>query len=147
GAFSFYAPKLYRFYEKNMNLLFKSNACLHKNFWRGVFPAASFNCSGQAFTICYTNSLNLSYGLCAVWAGGSYDPKQGGHLILFELGLVVEFSPGATIFIPSSIVSHGNIPIQEGETWVSFTQYCAGGLIQWIQHALRRPARTLAPQI
>ncbi|KIJ11060.1 hypothetical protein PAXINDRAFT_85089, partial [Paxillus involutus ATCC 200175] len=84
--------------------------------------AASFNCGGRAFTVCHTNSPNLSYGLCAVWAGDSYDPKKGGHLILFKLGLVVEFPPGATIFIPSSIVSHGNIPIQEGETWVSFTQ-------------------------
>jgi len=31
------------------------------------------------------------------------DPKKGGHLILWDCGLVVEFPPGSTILIPSRI--------------------------------------------
>ena len=42
-------------------------------------------------------------------------------IILFELGLVIEFLLGSTILIPSSTISHKNVSIQDGESQVSFT--------------------------
>ncbi|KAJ3886728.1 hypothetical protein GG344DRAFT_69418 [Lentinula edodes] len=40
----------------------------------------------------------------------------GGHLVLWDLGLVIRFPPGSTILFPSSLITHSTIPIQEGET-------------------------------
>lgn len=77
---------------------------------------------------------NAAAGWCAITSAGSYNPKLGGHLILFDIDLIVEFPPGATILIPSSIMRHGNTPVQEGETRVGITQYAAGGLFRYVDH-------------
>jgi hypothetical protein len=57
---------------------------------------------------------------------------HGGHLILWDLGLVINFPSGSTVLIPSSVIRHSNTDIQEGETHYSFTQYAAGGLFRWV---------------
>ncbi|KAJ7790476.1 hypothetical protein B0H14DRAFT_3501585 [Mycena olivaceomarginata] len=44
------------------------------------------------------------------------------------------FGPRASIFIPSAIVRHSNVPIQSHETRSSFTQYTAGGLFRWVRN-------------
>lgn len=67
----------------------------------------------------------------------NYDYKKGGHLILWELGYIIEFPPHSTILIPSAIVKHGNTPISEGEERMSLTQYTAGGLVRWAAAAFR----------
>lgn len=56
-------------------------------------------------------------------------------MILFDLKLVIKFPSGSTILIPSSMLSHGNMPIQPGETRTSFTQYCPGGLLCWVEYS------------
>lgn len=75
--------------------------------------------------------------MCAIHALGNYDPKKGGHLILWDWKLVIEFPPGCTIIIPSAAVAHGNIAVREGEVRKSFTQYCAGGLVRWHRYGCR----------
>lgn len=76
--------------------------------------------------------------MCSVAALGSFDPKRGGHLILWDLKLVIEFPPGATILIPSAVLRHSNTSIQAGETRYSFTQYSAGGLFRWVEQGFRK---------
>ncbi|KAI0665364.1 hypothetical protein C8Q78DRAFT_995596 [Trametes maxima] len=51
--------------------------------------------------------------------------------------LVVEFPPGSSILLMSAVVLHANTPIQDGETRMSFTQYCAGGLLRWVDSGFR----------
>lgn len=45
--------------------------------------------------------------------------------------------PGSVIFLPSALVEHGNVPIQEGETRMSFTQFAAGALFRWVHYGYR----------
>ena len=75
----------------------------------------------------------MAFGWCAVTALGTFDSEKGGHLILWELGLVIEFPAGSTIFLPSAVVSHSNVPIAQDEIRYSFTQYAAGALFQWVE--------------
>ncbi|KAJ7349570.1 hypothetical protein DFH08DRAFT_935631 [Mycena albidolilacea] len=77
---------------------------------------------------------NLSWGWCAVTALGWFDPDLGGHLILWDLRLVIRFPPGSTIFIPSALIRHSNVPIRPHKIRSSFTQYTAGGLFRWIRN-------------
>ncbi|KIO26893.1 hypothetical protein M407DRAFT_63542, partial [Tulasnella calospora MUT 4182] len=70
-------------------------------------------------------------GKCAVKVLGPYDSKCGGHIVLHELGLVVEMPPGDTIFFPSAIISHETIPIGADERRYSLVWYSAGGLFRW----------------
>lgn len=39
--------------------------------------------------------------MCAITTLSDYDPKAGGHLVLWDLKLVIEFPPGSTILILS----------------------------------------------
>ncbi|KAJ7697753.1 hypothetical protein B0H14DRAFT_3529203 [Mycena olivaceomarginata] len=54
---------------------------------------------------------------------GDFDPDLGGHLILWDLRLVIRFPPGSTILLPSAIIRHSNTPIQAHEHRSSFVQY------------------------
>ncbi|EIW80038.1 hypothetical protein CONPUDRAFT_16678, partial [Coniophora puteana RWD-64-598 SS2] len=132
GAFWRYNPKLFRYQEKHLRAIHAHNPALTR-ILPSVYPAITFNV-GNAIICCrHRDPSDLAHGWCAIWAGGNYNPDMGGHLILYEWGLVIRFPPGSVIFIPSSIVNHGNTLIQEGETRVSFTQYCSGALIRWAE--------------
>jgi hypothetical protein len=75
--------------------------------------------------------------MCAVQALGDFNPKEGGHIILWELKLVIEFPPGALILIPSATVTHSNLPVGPGEHRASFTQYTGGGLFRYVDNGFR----------
>ncbi|KAJ7849676.1 hypothetical protein B0H14DRAFT_3452376 [Mycena olivaceomarginata] len=68
---------------------------------------------------------------------GDFNPKEGGHIILWELKLVIEFPPGALILIPSATVMHSNLPVGPGEHRASFTQYTGGGLFHYVDNGFR----------
>ncbi|KAF8452155.1 hypothetical protein L210DRAFT_3384777, partial [Boletus edulis BED1] len=76
-----------------------------------LFPTAMFNCGDQVVTLEHIDNTKLPFGPCAIFACGSYDPTLGGHLILFDLTVVIEFPPGSTILIPSSTLRHGNVAV------------------------------------
>ena len=66
---------------------------------------------------------------------GPYDYKKGGHLVLFDIDKIIEFSPGSHILIPSVVMHHhGNTPIQTHEKHMGFTQYAAGALFQLVDN-------------
>lgn len=81
--------------------------------------------------------MNCPFGQCAVTAFGRYDHTEGGHLVLEEAKLYVEFPPGALILLPSATVTHANTPIRDGETRQSFTQYTPGGLFRYYDNGFR----------
>jgi len=85
----------------------------------------------------HKDHANLPYDWCAITALGSFDCTKGGHLIFWELGLVIQFPPGSTIFIPSASVTHSNTPIASGEKHFSMTQYTAGSIFRWVDHGFK----------
>ncbi|KAJ7925408.1 hypothetical protein B0H13DRAFT_1863243 [Mycena leptocephala] len=86
---------------------------LRWNFARSVFAACTFNFGPHAITVPHLDFGNLAWGWCAITALGFFDPDLGGHLVLWDLKLVIRFPPGSTILIPSAIIRHSNVP------WVS----------------------------
>lgn len=70
-------------------------------------------------------------GLCAIKVLGPHDSSRGGHIVLHELGLVVEMQPGDVVFFPSAVISHETIPVGTEEKRYSLVWYSAGGLFRW----------------
>ena len=105
---------------------------LQRNFAKSDFASITFNFPPNTVCRVHLDHLNWAPGICAVTAGGSYDFRKGGHLVLWDQKLIIEFPPGTTLLIPSACVLHGNTPIQEGEKRFSITQYSAGGLFRWV---------------
>jgi hypothetical protein len=132
ACFATYFPRLFHYYQDTLRHVFAKLPHLERAFPSSVFPMATFNCGPSTVTRRHRDSNNLAHGVCAIFAGGDFDHKKGGHIILFDLKVVIQFPSGSTAIIPSAGIAHGNVPIQEGETRVSFTQYCSG----WIMRAV-----------
>ncbi|KAF8162027.1 hypothetical protein K438DRAFT_1909839 [Mycena galopus ATCC 62051] len=110
---------------------------LRPNFAGSIFAACTFNFGPRAICAPHLDFANLAWGWCAITALGNFDPDFGGHLILWDLGLVIRFASGSTILIPSALIRHSNIPIRPHEERSSFVQYTAGGLFRWVRNGFQ----------
>ena len=116
-------------------------------FSNSVFACAAFNFGPQVVTRPHRDHLNLAYGWCSITALGTFDPKAGGHLVLPELKLAIEFPPGATVLIPSASFTHYNLPIGIEENRQSITQFSAGGIFRWISYGFQLKKIAIAASI
>ncbi|TFK56299.1 hypothetical protein OE88DRAFT_1622553 [Heliocybe sulcata] len=123
-AFDLYALLLYAYYVNTL-----AEVCAHI-FVNSVFACCTFNLGPLVRSFVHTDHLNLVFRWCAITALGTFDAEKGGHLVLWDLKLVIEVPAGSTIFILSAILQHSNIPMQDGEIWLSFIQWTAGGLFR-----------------
>ncbi|KAG6888718.1 hypothetical protein C0992_007677 [Termitomyces sp. T32_za158] len=109
--FQGWAPNVFTHYRERLDPLWERMPTLRRNFPRSIFPMAGFNISLSVWTHRHRDVLNCPFGWCSVQALGSFDPTKGGHLILWDLGLYVEFPLGALILLPSATISHSNVPV------------------------------------
>lgn len=138
-----YGEKNYRYMESTLEKLRASrDLCAVKKLKLrrpydskvGAFPCRSFNLGEQSTSLPHTDDGNLAQSWCSITPLGFFDPKKGGHLVLWDFGLVVEFPPGSTVLIPSALIKHSNTEIQAGEKRFSVIQYAAGGLFRWVEN-------------
>jgi hypothetical protein len=113
------------------------NPSLARPFEGSPFGSLTFNFGPNVWTFPRKDSKNLSWGWCSITSLGSYDHFRGGHLVLWDLDIAVEFPPNSTIFIPSAVVEHSNTEMQEGEVRQSVTQYTSAGLFRWCAYGFR----------
>ncbi|KAF9022113.1 hypothetical protein BDZ89DRAFT_1137555 [Hymenopellis radicata] len=112
-------PLMYHSYADTLDAVTKRDHTLRRNFVNSVF------------------SLITAPGWCPVSPFGLFDPNRSAQLVLDEFKLVIDFPAGTSIFIPSAIVTHWNLPLAQGETRYSITQYSPGGLFRWVYHGFR----------
>ncbi|KAJ6461945.1 hypothetical protein C8R47DRAFT_1240620, partial [Mycena vitilis] len=134
GLFVNWAPNLFDFYTVYTQDFYKTYKHLRRPFLNSVFSACTFNLGPYTCALGHRDFANLAFGWCAITALGTFDYTKGGHLILWDCKLILEFPPGTTILIPSAAIFHSNIPISKGEHRYSFTQYTAGGIFRWVDH-------------
>ena len=134
ACFALWAPHVYGYYKEHLDKLFERMPELHRIFPKSVFPTAAFNFGPNVWTFKHRDVKNCPFGFCAIQSLGRFDPTKGGHIILWELGLIIEFPPGSLILIPSATITHSNVPVAEGEERASFTQYAAGGLFRFVDY-------------
>ena len=129
---------MYAYYADHLQRLLDHDDKLVRNFDNSVFAACAFNFGPQ--TVCYKHRdhSNLPFGWCGVTALGNYNYKLGGHMVLWDLGLVIEFPPGSTIFLPSASLEHSNATIQKDERRYSFTQFTSGGTFRWVDYGFQK---------
>lgn len=140
SALQLWAPRLYSHYRQHVEEMHRALPRLRRNFRKSVFSCTTFNFGPNVRTFAHRDTLNLAYGWCSITALGRFDHTKGGHLVLWDAKLIIEFPANSTILIPSSTVLHSNIAVQKGEERASFTQYCAGGLFRWVDNGCRTQA-------
>ena len=144
AAFATWAPKLYQCYQQKMGALYKKHPELERTFTNSIWSTSTFNFGPKTVCLDHIDFKNLAFGMCAITALGNFDPKLGGHIILWDLKMVIEFPPGTTSIIPSAILRHSNTLIQECETRMSFTQYTSGGLFRWVDYGFQGVSQLFA---
>lgn len=127
-----FAPRLREFTLETLAKVKVSGPPLKYPFENHPFSTLTFNIGPAACTTPHKDVMDLTWGWCAVTSLGSYDHKKGGHLVLWDLKLAVEFPPYSTIFIPSAILSHSNTAVGPTESRSSITQYNSTGLFRWV---------------
>ena len=137
GAFATWMPKLHGYYVDHLDALLQHDCKLQRNFHNSVWSSTTINFGPRTCCKQHTDFNNLPFGICSIYGAGRYNSKEGGHLVLWEAGLVIEFPPGSTILIPSAVLTHSNVPIPKGSTRYSVTQYTAGGLFRWVDHGFQ----------
>ncbi|KAJ6548337.1 hypothetical protein B0H19DRAFT_952675, partial [Mycena capillaripes] len=137
--FQTYAPNLYKYHLDTMRALYKwnSNLLFLAPLLSCEFACVTFNFGPQTVTFPHLDFLNLVWGWCFITALGWYDYRKGGHLILWGLRLMIEFPPGATFAIPSAILRHSNVSIQQGDKRFSITQYTSAGIFRFVKNGFR----------
>ncbi|KIK58913.1 hypothetical protein GYMLUDRAFT_170450, partial [Collybiopsis luxurians FD-317 M1] len=100
------------------------------NFDDICFAACHLNL-GHAGTKTHNDLLNVFFAMCVIWCCGPFNHTQGGHIILWELGIVVEFPAGCGFIFPSAMISHGNIPISSNECCHSIAFFTAAGNLHY----------------
>lgn len=141
AAFATYAPKIYRHCADSLQKILDKYPDCEQPLDNTVFPTVTFNLGPQTVAWGHVDSQNAAQGFCPVNSAGKYDPKKGGHMVLLDLNLIIEFPPGSTILLPSSVVRHGNTPIAPHETRYSFTMFVPGPLLRWVHHGLQPKKR------
>lgn len=144
SAFATWYPKLHHYYDDHFNPLLSRHPDLRRNFKNSVWATVAFNFGPATVTAKHRDFANIPFGICSVTALGTFNPKKGGHMILWELKVVIEFPPGSTILLPSAVISHSNTPIRKHERRCSFTQYTPGGLIRWAEHGFQSETNFVA---
>ncbi|KAJ7301490.1 hypothetical protein DFH08DRAFT_993725 [Mycena albidolilacea] len=134
GLFRAWNPSVHMHYATVLDTLTHEYPDLRRNFERrfSAFAAATINFGPSTVTLPHIDALNLA------WAGG--------HLVLWDLRLIIRFPPGSTILIPSALLRHSNIGIGPNERRYSFTQYSAAGLFRWVDNGFRTD-RTVEEEI
>jgi hypothetical protein len=130
---------VYDDYKSHLDALFAHPkfSSLKRPFPGSIFPAAALNFGPRVCCYEHRDAMNVPHGLCAITALGKFNHKMGGHLILHDLKLFIQFPAGALVLIPSATLRHANTPVKDHETRLSFTQFCAGALLRYVDYGFR----------
>ncbi|KAE9388726.1 hypothetical protein BT96DRAFT_749125, partial [Gymnopus androsaceus JB14] len=128
AVFNLFAHQTYVEYKETLTEHIQQNPKLCPTSSQTVFAATTVNFGPCTVTPPHLDAGNIAHGWCANTALGNYDPDKGGHLVLWNLKLIIRFPPSATILFPSALITHSNIPVQPSEERRSIVQYSAGGL-------------------
>jgi hypothetical protein len=134
-----FALKVYNHYVSCITALCRHDSSLEEGRpfpTCSVYPSVTFN-FGPSQSIQHLDPKNWVPGMCDLTNVGDFDPTLGGHLILWDLGIMIQFPPGSHILIPSAFLYHSTATIQNGEMRHSFTQYFAGALVRWVDNGFK----------
>ncbi|KAE9384834.1 hypothetical protein BT96DRAFT_960843 [Gymnopus androsaceus JB14] len=126
-------PQIHRLLSNLHHHLSTNNPAL-KTIFPGVGFAACHLNLGRARTKLHNDLKNIFFAVCGVGAFGPFNHKTGAHLIMWELGIVVEFPSGCGFLFPSATVSHANVPIGPDESRHSAAFFTSSGNLRYFHN-------------
>lgn len=137
GSLTVAVPRAWRYMNDVLRALIHHDPRLRRPFANSAYPAFAINYGPRTVCADHRDHGNAPGVPCSITALGEFDHQQGGHLVLFDLKLMIQFPSGSTILIPSGSLRHGNTDIGLNETRTSFTQFCPGALLRYYEYGFR----------
>ncbi|KAK6966336.1 hypothetical protein R3P38DRAFT_2569854, partial [Favolaschia claudopus] len=72
-----------------------------------------------------------------VTAAGTFRSLHGGHIILWDLGLVIQFPAGSSILIPTGIVRYSFVDVGPTEERYSIIQWAGSGVRRFVENGYK----------
>jgi hypothetical protein len=133
-----YCPE---FYDRSRTLLADLKAHdprVIPAFENTAFATTTFNAGPLTRTIPHLDMMDAPDGQCAVSAFGNFDHRISGHMIIWDLKLILEFPPGYTILLPSGLFIHSNSALcGKDDKRYSITSYTGGALFRYRDHGFQ----------
>ncbi|KAJ7884953.1 hypothetical protein B0H13DRAFT_1511247, partial [Mycena leptocephala] len=104
-----------------------------------VFSAATFELGGphRHTTVMGAADRHPAATWSVLTALGKYAWMHGGHIILWDLGLVVSFPVGTSILIPAGVIRYSFVKVRPGEHRYSILQWAGPGIPRWFANGNR----------
>ncbi|THV07166.1 hypothetical protein K435DRAFT_742811 [Dendrothele bispora CBS 962.96] len=134
--FRSYFPKLHQLYKKVLEIIIAEDPSLKRTFPNSQFASIRYNLK-NAIDVPHRSFSNLSFGRCGIFACGNYNYKKSGHVVLWDLGLVIEFPPGTVVFIPDALLLYSTTKISTtttSETRSLIMLYSDAALFRWVHN-------------
>ncbi|KAJ7217556.1 hypothetical protein C8J57DRAFT_1254978 [Mycena rebaudengoi] len=112
SVFANWAPDIFDYYVVHMHLFYQRYKHLSRPFLNGIFCACTFNLGPYTCALGHRNFANLAFGWCAITALGYFDYMKGGHLILWDCKLILEFPLAQRFSFPVQPYSTPTYPLQ-----------------------------------
>ncbi|KAJ7701891.1 hypothetical protein B0H17DRAFT_836072, partial [Mycena rosella] len=132
--YSIFAAKLYNIFNRSLEIYEGHYPDSARPWYFSVFSAATFHLGSHPRRIVDDDS---AWGWAAITALGNYNPDKGGHIILWDLNLVVRFPPGTTILIPRALIRYSFVSVAAHETRYSLVQYTPAPMLNFAANAGR----------
>ena len=120
-------------FSHTLRALFAEDSHLRRIYEGTVWPMLTFNYGPEFGTVAQMKINPAADGADWIMVGGNYDPKLGGHIIIWALGLIIELPPGSSIIL-ASVLEHASIGVRRSEKYFTVTQYAPGGLFRWVRN-------------
>lgn len=133
ATFAYWNPGVYVYQKSRIEKVLKHHPELERTSSKTIFPTTACNFRNVCCNK-HRDVLNCPFSWCTIAALGRFDYTRGGHIVLDELKLIIEFPHGHTVSIPSASITHYNIPVAEGDVRVSITQYCSGSIFRYVNN-------------
>ncbi|KAK7032025.1 hypothetical protein R3P38DRAFT_2522527, partial [Favolaschia claudopus] len=75
---------------------------------------------------------------CIITSLGVYDPRLGGHIILWDIGWVLVFPPGTSILLPPGLVRYSFVKVRPHESRYLLIQYAGSGIRRFFENGERK---------
>ncbi|VDB91472.1 unnamed protein product [Peniophora sp. CBMAI 1063] len=139
AALAYYFPLIYMHMCERLRALCEHDPSLRFPFGGiSAYPTITFNMGPVSITFGHNDGTNYAGIPCSITSLGSFNAGEGGHLILYDVGVYFQFPAGCTVLLSSAGLRHGNTPLASAEERrYSVTQYCQGSLIRWVARGFR----------
>ncbi|KAK6997350.1 hypothetical protein R3P38DRAFT_2563409 [Favolaschia claudopus] len=140
GLFKLFCPTAYDTLAEDKKDMLERNPQAYFPNEASIFSAATLELGGPHFNI-RDHRGDLRDMEPAGWniltALGKFRSLYGGHVIFWELGLVVQFPPGSSILLPAGLIHYSFVKVEEEETRLSMLQWAGAGVRRFLDNGGR----------